>query len=182
VFARLPQLVERAGNAEEGGGSITAFYTVLTEGDDQQDPVADSSRAILDGHFVLNRKLAEEGHYPAIDIEQSISRVMPQVVSEEHLLVAQKAKQLWATYSQNKDLISIGAYQAGSNLEIDQAVKMQPIIRDFLRQGLKEQVNYEQSSQLLKGMMQGANPKAESPALKGGRPIRKQKPAPQSNA
>ncbi|MFQ3232059.1 flagellar protein export ATPase FliI [Reinekea sp.] len=181
VFARIPQLVERAGNAEEGGGSITAFYTVLTEGDDQQDPVADASRAILDGHFVLNRKLAEEGHYPAIDIEQSISRVMPQVVGESHLKVAQKAKQLWAVYSQNKDLISIGAYQAGSSEEIDQAVKMQPIIRDFLRQGLKEQVNFEQSSQLLKGMMQGAAVKPEQPTMKGGRPLRGAKPPPQSN-
>ncbi|MBU2863159.1 flagellar protein export ATPase FliI [Reinekea marina] len=182
VFARIPQLVERAGNAEEGGGSITAFYTVLTEGDDQQDPVADASRAILDGHFVLNRKLAEEGHYPAIDIEQSISRVMPQVVSAEHLQVAQKAKQLWATYAQNKDLISIGAYQAGSNQEIDQAVKMQPIIRDFLRQGLKEQVTYEQSSALLKGMLQGGAPAtAQQTGLKGGRPLRGAKPTARGN-
>lgn len=176
VFARIPQLVERAGNAEAGGGSITAFYTVLTEGDDQQDPVADASRAILDGHFVLNRKLAEEGHYPAIDIEQSISRVMPQVVTEAHLKTAQKTKQLWSVYSQNKDLISIGAYQPGSNQEIDLAIKLQPVIRDFLRQGLKEQVPFEQSAQLLQAVIQQGGASANTPnsagSVAGGRPIR----------
>jgi flagellum-specific ATP synthase len=177
VFARIPQLVERAGNAERGGGSITAFYTVLTEGDDQQDPIADSSRAILDGHFVLNRKLAEEGHYPAIDIEQSISRVMPQVVSEEHLKLAQTTKQMWSTYSQNKDLISIGAYSKGSNPEIDQAIGLYPTIREFLRQGLKEQVPYDQAVQLLKGVISaGAQaPVQGKQSLAGGRPIRTQK-------
>jgi len=179
VFARIPQLVERAGNAEQGGGSITAFYTVLTEGDDQQDPVADSSRAILDGHFVLNRKLAEEGHYPAIDIEQSISRAMPQVVTEEHLKLAQVTKQLWSTFSQNKDLISIGAYTKGSNPEIDRAIALQPNIRDFLRQGLKEQVPFEPSVKLLKAVIGAGQPQAtQKQALAGGRPIRQQQAAP----
>ncbi|MDX1342137.1 MAG: flagellar protein export ATPase FliI [Reinekea sp.] len=175
VFARIPQLVERAGNAEQGGGSITAFYTVLTEGDDQQDPIADSSRAILDGHFVLNRKLAEEGHYPAIDIEQSISRVMPQVISEEHLKLAQQAKQLWSLYSQNRDLISIGAYNKGSNPEIDRAIALYPTLRDFLRQGLKEQVPFEPSVQLLKGVIGGSAPATAAgsrQAVAGGRPVR----------
>lgn len=179
VFARIPQLVERAGNAEQGGGSITAFYTVLTEGDDQQDPIADASRAILDGHFVLNRRLAEEGHYPAIDIEQSISRVMPQVVAKDHLQLAQMAKQLWSTYSQNKDLISIGAYTKGANAEIDRAILLQPVLRDFLRQGLVEQVPYSQSVQLLKGVL-GAPPQAaaspERGGVTGGRPIRQKRP------
>ena len=179
VFARIPQLVERAGNAEQGGGSITAFYTVLTEGDDQQDPIADSSRAILDGHFVLNRKLAEEGHYPAIDIEQSISRVMPQVVSEDHLKYAQQAKQLWSIYAQNKDLISIGAYSKGSNPEIDRAISLYPTVRDFLRQGLKEQVPYDQSVQLLKGVLSSTSA-ATQPAgrqtLAAGRPVRGTQP------
>lgn len=175
VFARIPQLVERAGNAEEGGGSITAFYTVLTEGDDQQDPIADASRAILDGHFVLNRKLAEEGHYPAIDIEQSISRVMPQVVSDDHLKLAQTTKQVWSTYSQNKDLISIGAYTKGSNQEIDRAIALYPVVRDFLRQGLREEVPFDSSVQLLKGVMTGgAQAQQAKPAMKGGRPIRQQ--------
>ena len=109
VFARLPQLVERAGNGVEGGGSITAFYTVLTEGDDLQDPIADSARAILDGHIVLSRRLADEGLYPAIDVEASISRVMPNVVTDQHLRAAQQFKGLMSQYTQNKDRISIGA-------------------------------------------------------------------------
>lgn len=155
VFARIPQLVERAGNAEQGGGSITAFYTVLTEGDDQQDPIADASRAILDGHFVLNRQLAEEGHYPAIDIEQSISRVMAQIVAPEQLSQAQNTKQLWSTYAQNKDLISIGAYAKGSNPQIDIAIEQQPRIRTFLRQGLKEQVDYSEATKQLHTLITG---------------------------
>ncbi|KZY61812.1 EscN/YscN/HrcN family type III secretion system ATPase, partial [Oleiphilus sp. HI0065] len=106
VFAKIPQLVERAGNGIEGGGSITAFYTVLTEGDDQQDPIADAARAILDGHIVLSRSLAEEGHYPAIDVEASISRVMPQVTEAQHFKEAQRFKQLLAKYQQARDLIS----------------------------------------------------------------------------
>ncbi|WP_320822524.1 flagellar protein export ATPase FliI [Reinekea sp.] len=179
VFARIPQLVERAGNAEVGGGSITAFYTVLTEGDDQQDPVADASRAILDGHFVLNRKLAEEGHYPAIDIEQSISRAMPQVVTDEHLKTAQMAKQLWSTYAQNKDLIAIGAYTKGTNPEIDKAIGLYPTLRDFLRQGLREQVPFSQSVQLLTAVVKSPPAAAQAPggAMAGGRPLRQNRPA-----
>ncbi|MCO5785018.1 flagellar protein export ATPase FliI [Pseudomonas sp. G11-1] len=138
VFAKLPALVERAGNAEEGGGSITAFYTVLSEGDDQQDPIADASRAILDGHVVLSRRLAEEGHYPAIDIEASISRAMPQIVPPEHLQQAQLLKQLYARYQQNRDLISVGAYAAGSDPMTDKAIAKIPGIQGFLRQGLRE--------------------------------------------
>ena len=179
VFARIPQLVERAGNAEVGGGSITAFYTVLTEGDDQQDPVADASRAILDGHFVLNRKLAEEGHYPAIDIEQSISRAMPQVVTEEHLKTAQMAKQFWSTYAQNRDLIAIGAYTKGTNPEIDKAIGLYPTLRDFLRQGLREQVPFTQSVKLLTAVVKStpAPPQAPGAAMAGGRPLRQNRPA-----
>ncbi|HIZ50277.1 MAG TPA: flagellar protein export ATPase FliI [Candidatus Pseudomonas excrementavium] len=138
VFAKLPALVERAGNAEEGGGSITAFYTVLSEGDDQQDPIADASRAILDGHVVLSRRLAEEGHYPAIDIEASISRAMPQIVTPQHLQQAQLLKQLYARYQQNRDLISVGAYAAGSDPMTDKAIAKIPGIQGFLRQGLRE--------------------------------------------
>ncbi len=109
VFAKIPQLVERAGNAAKGEGSITAFYTVLTEGDDLQDPIADSARAILDGHIVLSRQLADEGLFPAIDVEKSISRVMPSIVNKEHLADMQRFKQLLSLYGQNKDLISVGA-------------------------------------------------------------------------
>jgi flagellum-specific ATP synthase len=111
VFSKLPQLVERAGNGGEGQGSITAFYTVLTEGDDLQDPIADASRAILDGHVVLSRDLADAGHYPAVNIEGSISRVMPMVTTDEHQELAKQLKQMYALYQQNKDLIAIGIYQ-----------------------------------------------------------------------
>ncbi|MFT5721070.1 MAG: flagellum-specific ATP synthase [Motiliproteus sp.] len=149
VFARLPKLVERAGNGAEGGGSITAFYTVLTEGDDQQDPIADAARAILDGHVVLSRQLAEEGHYPAIDVEASISRAMPQVVSAQHLAMAQRLKQINSRYSQNRDLISVGAYQPGSDPEIDRAIERVPHFRAFLQQGLDEKVTFSESVQKL---------------------------------
>jgi len=138
VFAKLPKLVERAGNAEAGGGSITAFYTVLSEGDDQQDPIADSARGVLDGHIVLSRRLAEEGHYPAIDIEASISRVMPSVVSADHMKQAQYFKQLWSRYQQSRDLISVGAYVAGGDRETDLAISLQPRLVQYLRQGLHD--------------------------------------------
>ena len=149
VFAKLPKLVERAGNGLPGGGSITAFYTVLSEGDDQQDPIADSARGVLDGHFVLSRRLAEEGHYPAIDIEASISRVMPQVVDADHLRQAQKFKQLWSRLSQSRDLISVGAYVAGGDPETDLAIALQSKLVGFLRQGLRENVGMAQSREEL---------------------------------
>ncbi|QDD88937.1 flagellar protein export ATPase FliI [Pseudomonas oryzihabitans] len=155
VFAKLPRLVERAGNAEKGGGSITAFYTVLSEGDDQQDPIADSARGVLDGHFVLSRRLAEEGHYPAIDIEASISRVMPQVVSPEHLRNAQRVKQLWSLYQQAKDLLSVGAYVPGGNAETDLAIARYAPMQQFLRQGLHESESLEQSAANLQAVLGG---------------------------
>jgi len=153
VFAKLPRLVERAGNAEQGKGSITAFYTVLAEGDDQQDPIADAARAILDGHVVLSRKIAESGHYPAIDIEQSISRAMNQIVPAEHQDYAREFKKIYATYHQNKDLISVGAYQQGSDVEIDEAIAMQPHLQQFLDQGMREQFDFEQSYEMLGQLM-----------------------------
>ena len=153
VFAKLPKLVERAGNAEAGGGSITAFYTVLSEGDDQQDPIADAARGVLDGHIVLSRRLAEEGHYPAIDIEASISRVMPAVVSNAHLQQAQYFKQLWSRYQQSRDLISVGAYVAGGDKETDLAIAKYPQMVGYLRQGLRESVNTQQSAQALAGIL-----------------------------
>lgn len=152
VFAKLPQLVERAGNGKIGGGSITAFYTVLTEGDDAQDPVADSARAILDGHVVLSRRLAEEGQYPAIDIEASISRAMPQVVSDDHLKKAQVLKRLYARYQQSRDLISVGAYVQGSDPETDLAINKIGSIRAYLGQGMVEKVDFQQSLQQLDKM------------------------------
>ncbi|MGM0631356.1 MAG: flagellar protein export ATPase FliI [Pseudomonadota bacterium] len=149
VFAKLPALVERAGNGGDGQGSVTAFYTVLTEGDDLQDPIADSARAILDGHIVLNRELADSGHYPAIDIEGSISRVMPQVVSEEHMQQAIKVRQWYSHYRRNRDLISIGAYTRGSDPAIDQAIAMQPRVSQFLQQKMQQVVSYDESLLLL---------------------------------
>ena len=135
VFALLPALVERAGNDAEGRGSITAFYTVLTEGDDyRHDPIADAARAILDGHIVLSRDLAEAGHYPAIDIEASISRVMPAVVERAHLRAAQQFRQVYSAYRQQRDLIAVGAYQKGSDPQVDRAIAMWPRLRAFLQQ------------------------------------------------
>ena len=147
VFAKLPALVERAGNGGEGQGAITAFFTVLSEGDDMQDPIADSARAILDGHIVLSRDLADSGHYPAIDIEKSISRVMPQVVSEAHMQQARVLKQVYSMYQQNKDMITLGAYQKGTDPMLDQAINMMPRVNQFLQQGMKDVISYDEGLQ-----------------------------------
>ncbi|GFD96856.1 flagellum-specific ATP synthase [Alteromonas sp. KUL156] len=155
VFARLPALVERAGNGSERQGSITAFYTVLTEGDDLQDPIADAARAILDGHVVLSRALADSGHYPAIDIEASISRVMPMVVSEEHQLMARRIRQVYSNYKQNQDLISIGAYAKGSDPRIDLAIRAEPAINAFLQQGMKQVLPYDESLEGMAALAKG---------------------------
>jgi flagellum-specific ATP synthase len=146
VFARLPQLVERAGNGSEGGGSITAFYTVLTEGDDQQDPIADAARAILDGHVVLSRTLADAGHYPAIDIEQSISRAMVNLIEPTHLEQIRRFKQLYSRFQRSRDLISVGAYAAGSDPLLDQAIALYPKLEGFLQQNLTERADFESSA------------------------------------
>ena len=151
----LPQLVERAGNGDEGSGSITAFYTVLAEGDDQQDPIVDAARAILDGHLVLSRELADSGHYPAIDIEGSVSRVFNQITSENHQEAVKQLKHLYSTYQQNKDLIAVGAYQNGSDPLIDRAIDSMPNIKEFLRQRINEEVHMEDSLAALQQMMLG---------------------------
>lgn len=143
VFAKLPALVERAGNGIDGGGSITAFYTVLTEGDDQQDPIADSARAILDGHIVLSRRLAEAGHYPAIDIEASISRAMTSLIDENHYAQVRQYKQLLSSFQRNRDLVSVGAYAAGSDHMLDKAIKLYPQMEAFLQQGIFERSDYD---------------------------------------
>jgi flagellum-specific ATP synthase len=145
VFAKLPQLVERAGNGASGSGSITGFYTVLTEGDDQQDPIADSARAILDGHFVLSRRIAEAGMYPAIDIEQSISRAMYDIVPKTQFALARQFRQTLSTYQHNRDLIAIGAYQRGSDPRIDAAIGGWPHMQRFLQQDMHEQVSLDAS-------------------------------------
>src|ERR1700749_4234158 len=145
VFARLPQLVERAGNGPAGSGSITAFYTVLTEGDDTNDPVADAARAILDGHIVLSRRIAESGHYPAIDIEASVSRVMHEIASAGQIQLARQFRQTLATYQQNRDLIAVGAYQRGSDPRIDNAVTLWPRMQKFLQQDIRERADFAAS-------------------------------------
>jgi flagellum-specific ATP synthase len=149
VFAKLPALVERAGNGLRGQGSITAFYTVLVEGDDQQDPIADSARAILDGHFVLTRALAEQGHFPAIDLEQSISRIMHGIVDVRHEENARKLRMLYSRYQKNRDLINLGAYVAGSDPQIDLAVALYPRIELFLQQGMRESAGFADSQSAL---------------------------------
>ena len=154
VFAKLPALVERAGNGKPGQGSITAFYTVLTEGDDQQDPIADAARAILDGHIVLSRGLAESGHYPAIDIEQSISRAMHNITPPEHQQLARKLKQLNSRYSRSQDLISVGAYQPGSDPVLDEAIARRDAMTAFLQQDIHERAALPESLRRLQGLFQ----------------------------
>ncbi|MFL0797355.1 MAG: flagellar protein export ATPase FliI [Cellvibrionaceae bacterium] len=153
VFAKIPALVERAGNADEGQGSITAFYTVLTEGDDLQDPIADAARAILDGHIVLSREMADEGIYPAINVEGSISRAMQNIVVPKHLKAAQRFKQLLSNYRQNKDLITIGAYKPGADPDTDVAIERQPHLKQFIQQSLDESVKYGESCKALQQVL-----------------------------
>ena len=154
VFAKLPALVERAGNGDVGGGSITAFYTVLTEGDDHNDPIADAARAILDGHIVLSRRLAEGGHYPAIDIEASISRAMNEIVDKAQLQAVRRFRQLYSAYEANRDLINVGAYTKGSDAQIDEAIVFHPRLQQFLRQDMNEPVVLAESLRSMKEIVQ----------------------------
>lgn len=139
VFAYLPRLMERAGNTDRG--TLTAFYTVLVEGDDLSEPVADTVRSVLDGHVVLSRALAERGHYPAIDVLASVSRTMPSIVSPEHLRLATALRATLAEYEEARDLVEVGAYQPGSNPAVDRAIRLRPAITAYLRQGLEETAN-----------------------------------------
>jgi flagellum-specific ATP synthase len=146
----LPQLVERSGNGRKGEGSITAFYTVLSEGDDMQDPIADAARAILDGHIVLTRELAESGHYPAIDVLQSASRVMHNVTEISHQKKANEFRSHLANFVRGRDLIQLGAYQHGSDASLDRAIALQEPMKAFLQQGMHERCTQDQSiAQLL---------------------------------
>ncbi|WP_454782530.1 flagellar protein export ATPase FliI [Legionella sp. WA2022007384] len=159
VFAKLPKLVERAGNGEPGSGSITAFYTVLTEGDDLQDPIADAARAILDGHIVLSRSIAEEGQYPAIDLEASISRVMQTIVPEQQINDMLLFKKYLSLYEKNKDFILLGAYAKGSDPNLDKAIQARDKIREYMEQGINERVVYKESVSMLSQLVSsfGAN-------------------------
>ncbi|SEQ18234.1 flagellum-specific ATP synthase [Ectothiorhodospira magna] len=158
VFAKLPQLVERAGNGDQGNGSITAFYTVLAEGDDTNDPIADAARAILDGHVVLSRRIADTGRYPAIDIESSVSRVMNDIVDPGHIQVARRFKQVYSHYQQNRDLISVGAYQRGSDPRVDEAIVLQPRLEQYLQQDMRQSVNFKESLKALDHLMETPPP------------------------
>jgi flagellum-specific ATP synthase len=154
VFALLPRLVEQAGNV--GPGSITAFYTVLAEGDDQHDPIVDAARAILDGHIVLDRRLADAGHFPAIDVESSISRVMPKLVDAEHLRWAVGFKELWSRYAQQRDLIHVGAYAPGSDPLTDRAIKLRNEMNQYLIQPVDERADVADSRARLNKLMTSA--------------------------
>lgn len=150
VFAKLPILMERSGTSDKG--SITAFYTVLVDGDDFNEPIADAVRGILDGHIVLSRALAHKNHYPAIDILNSVSRLMPSIAEDNHKDAASKARDLLATYKEAEDLINIGAYVNGSNKKIDIAVQYNPYIEKFLKQGIKEKCGFDESVRTLTSM------------------------------
>ena len=144
----MPKLLERAGNSDKG--SITGLYTVLVDGDDFNEPISDSARSILDGHIMLSRKMAHKNHYPAIDILQSISRVMSQIVSNDHKEAAGRLKNVLATYQEAEDLINIGAYKNGSNPEIDYAISKIHSVNDYLKQDVDEKLTFEQEIAMLK--------------------------------
>lgn len=152
VFAALPRLLERAGTGANGK-SITGLYTVLVDGDDMDEPIADAARSILDGHIVLSRKLAQQNHFPAIDVLASASRVMPAVTEESHRDWAGQVKEWMAIYKQAEDIINIGAYAKGSNAKIDQAIAVQDRIQGFLRQKINESANYAECLGLLHGIV-----------------------------
>ena len=149
VFNLLPSLIERVGMGKASEGSISAFYTVLAENDDRSDPIVDIARASLDGQIMLSRKLADASHYPAIDLEGSISRVADKIVSKSHVVLARKLRRLWSLYRQNEDIIQIGAYEPGSNADLDLAIKLKPEIDNFLIQGENETFSMPQTMQLL---------------------------------
>ncbi|WP_430785931.1 flagellar protein export ATPase FliI [Virgibacillus flavescens] len=153
VFAILPKLLERTGTSSNG--TTTAFYTVLVDGDDMNEPIADTVRGILDGHFVLDRKLAEQGQFPAINTLKSISRVMTQIATKEHLDTAQQIRTLMATYEENSELIQIGAYKRGTDKDIDRAIAFYPTIQKFLRQDILEHLTFEESIKRMQTLLSG---------------------------
>jgi len=153
VFAILPKLLERSGMSEKG--SITGLYTVLVEGDDMNEPISDTVRGILDGHIVLSRAIANSNHYPPIDVLGSVSRVMPDIVSKEHLEEFGTVKNMIAVYREAEDLINIGAYREGANPEIDRSVKLHNPIQSFLKQNMLEHYSFEETLEMLKGVVEG---------------------------
>ena len=146
-------MIERGGVGRNGFGSITAIYTVLAEGDDASDPIVDIARASLDGQVMLSRKLADSAHYPAIDLNGSISRLMQSLLDPDDLKQANKLRRLWSLYQQNVDLIQVGAYQSGSNLELDEAIRLREKIVNFLRQDMNIGQDYEKTREELRQLM-----------------------------
>ena len=155
VFAELPRLLERAGPGGPGQGSITGLFTVLVDGDDHNEPISDAVRGILDGHVVLSREMADAGHYPAIDVEKSVSRVMPQITSEEHILMSKAVRQVLSVCRKNQDLVSIGAYKPGTDPAIDSAFTLKPQLDTYLQQSMKESVPYDMCVNMLRNLLQG---------------------------
>ena len=151
VFSLLPKLLERAGTARKG--SITGIYTVLVEGGDMDEPVADAVRGILDGHLLLSRELAHHNVYPAVDILGSISRLMPEITDKKHYEAAGKVRNIYSTYAKNSDAISLGAYKAGSDPRIDESIKKQPLIEEFIKQGITNSFSFEESLNELKAIL-----------------------------
>jgi flagellum-specific ATP synthase len=156
VFATLPRLLERAGARGDKGGSITGLYTVLVEGDDMDDPIADAARGILDGHIVLSRHLADKGHFPSIDVLRSISRVMSAVATQEHKDLSSAMRELMSTYREAEDLINIGAYVRGSNPKIDKAIALNDFITRFLRQDVRDKTSINDTVALMRAIVRGA--------------------------
>ena len=154
TFARLATLIEQAGNGEDDNGSLTAFYTVLLDSEDSVDPVADAARGGLDGHIFLSRSLANSGHYPAIDIERSISRVMPSVVSSEHFDLAVSTRRSISKYLQSRDIVSMGAYAPGADKELDRSIRLWPLLERFTRQGLNERYSFSESFKALRTIVE----------------------------
>lgn len=152
VFSTLPRLLERSGNSDKG--SITAFYTILVAGDDMNEPIADETRSILDGHIILSRAMAARSHYPAIDVSESISRVMDSIVDEDHKTSARKLREVVANYEKERDLILIGAYEEGSDPKVDYAIEKIEEVNNFLKQGVNEPVGYEETVDMLKGIFE----------------------------
>ena len=145
ALSMIPRLIERAGNDSETGGSITAIYTVLADGDDLDDPVVDNARAIADGHIILSRSLAEQGIFPAIDVGKSISRVAVDIIDDQHHAAQTHFKRLWSIYEENRDLVLMGAYQAGSDPNIDEALAQWPVMVEYLKQKPRELINFQKS-------------------------------------
>ncbi|MBR5944766.1 MAG: flagellum-specific ATP synthase FliI, partial [Lachnospiraceae bacterium] len=164
VYAEMPKLLERAGRSDKG--SITGLYTVLVDGDDFNEPITDTARSILDGHIMLDRRLAHKNHYPAIDVLQSISRCMSQIADREHKKAAGKLKNALATYNEAEDLINIGAYKPGSNPSIDFAISKIDAINEFLMQETDEKFLFEDTRQMLINLLDDSVDNSEAPEEK----------------